>query len=236
MISIHLNLIDGFSLSGCNNPILCNEKGMVRCSWEALFLHSYIPGKTRTGLRKDLKDELKEQINRVYSDLPEGVSLRLDSHLHTHMIPIVFDSMIDALKELRLLDKTEYIRVSDEPLMPFLTTKGVRFTFPLINLVKNRILHFLSGRVNRKLKALGLPSGMLWGLCMSGCMDKKRIDLVSGKVLGIARKKQKYPEVLCHPGIVLKEECSEEYGPGDMEAFFSENRDVEYDAVLNRSI
>ncbi|MCR4788262.1 MAG: ChbG/HpnK family deacetylase [Lachnospiraceae bacterium] len=236
MLSVHLNLIDGYPLSDHNNPILCDEAGVINCSWERLFLYSYLPGKKHRQLKKDIRDEFRKQIKRVYDDLPEGASLRVDSHLHTHMIPIVFDAMIGALKDLKLLDKTEYIRVSDEPLTPFLNTKGVTFTYPLINIVKNRILHFLSGRVNYRLEKLGFEPGMLMGLCLSGKMDKERVDLAGPKIIEIAKKKDKYLEVLCHPGIVLWQERSEEYGPSDMNAFFSKNRNVEYDAVMKRSI
>ncbi len=236
LLSIHLNLIDGYALSDHHNPVLCKEGGIIDCSWEKLFLYSYLPGKEHDRLKKDLRSEIRAQIKRVYEDLPEGAALRVDSHLHTHMIPIVFDAMMGALKDLKLLDKTEYIRVSDEPLMPFLTTRGVLFTFPAVNIIKNRILHFLSGRVKRRLAGLNMDQGMLWGLCMSGRMDKERMDLVAPKILEIAKKEDRYLEVLCHPGIVLRQESVEEYGKSDMAAFFSKNRNVEYDAVMHRSI
>ena len=236
LLSIHLNLIDGYALSDHHNPVFCNEDGIIDCTWEKLFLYSYLPGQKRRTLKKDLRSEIREQIKRVYEDLPEGTALRLDSHLHTHMIPIVFDAMIGALRDLKLLEQTEYIRVSDEPLLPFLTTRGVVLTFPVVNIIKNRILHLLSGRVKRRLKKFGLDAGMLWGLCMSGRMDKDRIDKVADKVLDIAKKEDRYIEVLCHPGIVLRQESVEEYGKSDMDAFFSKNRNVEYDAVMERSI
>lgn len=234
LISIHLNLIDGFSLSGCHNPLLSNEEGILCASWETLFFHSFMPGQKK--LLNDIKEELKAQILRVTKDLPDGVALRIDSHLHTHMIPIVFDAMIMAVKELGLLKKLEYVRISDEPLLPFLTTKKVSFTIPPINIVKNRLLHFLSYRAYGILKTLGIGTGMLWGLCMSGRMDKERIDLCSEKIIKIAKNKDLYLEVLCHPGIVLKEESVKEYGSADMIPFFSKDRDVEYDGVINRSI
>ena len=90
--------------------------------------------------------------------------------------------------------------------------------------------------MKRRLKKFGLDAGMLWGLCMSGRMDKDRIDKVADKVLDIAKKEDRYIEVLCHPGIVLRQESVEEYGKSDMDAFFSKNRNVEYDAVMERSI
>lgn len=236
LLSIHLNLIDGFSLSGCTNPMLCNDRGIIDCSWGKLFIHSYLPGKARKLLKEDIRSELRAQIDRVYKDLPAGMPLRLDSHVHTHMIPLVFDAMTDALKDLGLLDRVEFIRVADEPLLPFLTTPGVTFTFPPVNLLKNRILHLLAHRVNRKLKSIGIRSSMLWGLCMSGRMDKRRIDRIADKMIRYSHKWNKNLEIYCHPGIVLDTEMSEEYGRCDVRPFVSANRDIEYEAVMNRSI
>ncbi|MCR4990774.1 MAG: ChbG/HpnK family deacetylase [Lachnospiraceae bacterium] len=234
LISIHINLIDGYSLSGCKNPILVNEDGIIDCKWENLFRYSFTPGKERTALKKDIRKEIKEQIKRVYKDLPEGCALRVDSHLHTHMIPIVFDSMIGALKDLSLLEKTEYIRISDEPIWPFLTTPGVAFTYPAVNIIKNRILHLLGERARWRVKRLGIEGGMLMGLYMSGCMDKKRLDLVMPKMRKFAQRKDRYLEIMTHPGIVLRSEDRPEYCKSDLLAFFSENRNIEYDMILNR--
>ena len=238
LISVHINLIDGISLSGSKNPVMVNEKGNLSSSWGKYFIKSFIPGKGRKLLKEDLTQEIKEQINRVYSYLAtiDDIQLRIDSHVHTHMIPIVFDSAINALSRLNLLDKVSYIRVSKEPLGPFLKTEGVKGTFPLVNVIKNIILNILSGRVFAILKRLNIEGGLLWGLVMSGEMDVDRINKVSSSVFSYAQKLDLPIEVLCHPGIVLKEETSEEFGSLDMEFFFSDNRNVEYDAVLNRSI
>ncbi len=238
LISVHINLIDGISLSGSKNPVMVNEKGNLSSSWGKYFIKSFIPGKGRKLLKEDLTQEIKEQINRVYSYLAtiDDIQLRIDSHVHTHMIPIVFDSAINALSRLNLLDKVGYIRVSKEPLGPFLKTEGVKGTFPLVNVIKNIILNILSGRVFAILKRLNIEGGLLWGLVMSGEMDVDRINKVSSSVFSYAQKLDLPIEVLCHPGIVLKEETSEEFGSLDMEFFFSDNRNVEYDAVLNRSI
>ena len=235
-LSIHLNLIDGYSLSGCDDPLLCNEDGIMCTSWGKLFIRSCIPGEKRAALRRNICAELKEQIRRVHDDYPKGAALRLDSHVHTHMIPVVFEAMLDALSELDLLDSTEYIRVPDEPLSPFIFNKDLSGTIPFISIIKNRILHILSKRAVKKLDRLEIFHCPVWGLCMTGHMDHKRMEKAAPKVLDAACKYGDVLEIICHPGIVKKAEDSCEFGPDDRHAFFSKDRDVEYNAVMNRTI
>ncbi|MBP5414445.1 MAG: ChbG/HpnK family deacetylase [Lachnospiraceae bacterium] len=160
------------------------------------------------------------------------VSLRIDSHVHTHSIPLVFDSLIEALKNLDLLDKTQYIRNPREPFLMFFTTKGVISRVPFINIIKNIILNVLGISVGKKLNRLGISSGIMWGLMMSGNMDVDRVNALLPKMNSLALKKDLHLEVLCHPGIVLEEEKRPEYGKDDLIAFFSKNRDVEYDMLM----
>ena len=236
LISVHINLIDGFVLSD-------NRADSIQSnSWESLFLRSFIAHPGRKRLKQTVTDEICAQIkavNDAVSSLTDDdgrpIRLRLDSHVHTHMIPLVFDAMTDALKELKLLDKTDYIRNSTEPLKMFFSTCGIRGTFPFINVIKNIILNILSLRVAHRCHKLGIPTGMLWGLVMTGHMDKKRVDLLIEQMTEYASSKDLYLEILCHPGIVLNKEKRPEYGKDDMITFFSPDRDTEYDMIMNHS-
>lgn len=234
LISIHINLIDGFWLSSAENE-------MIRNSWGKLFLSSFLLSTGKKQLKDELSKEIKAQIKRVYDDTrtltdSDGrpVALRLDSHVHTHMIPIVFDAMFEALEQLGLTKEVRYVRNSVEPLKPFCTKTGIKGTCPTVNAIKNIILNILGKRVYRKLKALDIPTGILWGLMMSGRMDLDRVNLLFPDISEIARAKDSYLEILCHPGIVLPEEKRPEYGPDDLDAFFSENRNVEYKMIAGR--
>ena len=60
LISVHINLIDGISLSGSKNPVMVNEKGNLSSSWGKYFIKSFIPGKGRKLLKEDLTQEIKE--------------------------------------------------------------------------------------------------------------------------------------------------------------------------------
>ena len=235
LVSVHINLMDGFSLSGLKDSFLVRETSdgpVMNASWGRLFLRSFLPGKKK--LRLQLAEEIAAQIKRVCDKLPEGVELRLDSHQHTHMIPVVFDAMLDAVDCLEYSKKLSFVRVSREPLMMFLVTKNVRGTFPLINIVKNILLNMLSGRAERILKKKGIAYGGLWGLIMTGRMDRERVDKILPKMEKYATSGDRYIEILCHPGIVLESEKRPEYGIDDLTAFFSENRNVEYNMLMSR--
>lgn len=242
MISVHLNLIDGFSLSKASNRHLTRKlddgRLVMSASWIKLLLFSYLPGKKKQILRQDISNEISMQLRQVYENLPDGCELRIDSHVHTHMIPIVFDALLDVLYSEKLVEKTEYIRVSKEPFWMFFTTSGVRGTFSFINVIKNILLSVLSIRVERKLKTAEIDFGYLCGLIMTGHMDRQRVDLLLPKINIWMEKRSKkgnsYLEILCHPGRVLREEHCKEFGEEDAVALLSDERDIEYNMLDSR--
>ncbi len=252
LLSVHLDIVDGFSLAGITDHLLTysyedeeKSRRIFHTSWGKLFISSFIPGR-----RKVIKDELTRefvlQIKRVFDKLPNGanmskdngsgisggrnVRLRLDSHMHTHMIPVVFDAMMSAVEELGLLNELTFVRVSREPIRPFKKIKG---TYPTVNMIKNILLNILSFRMERKLSKAGISYGLMWGLVMSGKMDEIRVGLLMKDMKEYAVRKDRIMEVLCHPGIALKEEGYIEYGEDDKRFLYSENRDIEYDAAMN---
>lgn len=234
LISVHINLIDGLALS--KGPVNANgnNSAIIANSWMDLFKVSLIHNKKYKELRLALTAEIKCQIKRVMDKLPSDLPLRLDSHVHTHMIPIVFDATMDAVKELGMENRLEFVRNSKEPLLMFLTTPGITCTFPLVNMIKNVILNVLGWRVAKKLRTKHLPSAMLWGLNMSGYMDAKRVDILTPAIQKYAEKRDCYLEILCHPGIALESESLPEYGPDDLKCFFSKDRDIEYEMIASR--
>ncbi|MCR4764270.1 MAG: ChbG/HpnK family deacetylase [Lachnospiraceae bacterium] len=233
LFSVHLNIADGRSLAGLTDPMLVHagaEGTFFHTSWGRLFLCSYLPGK-RGRIRRALAREFAEQIRRVYEDLPEGArALRLDSHTHTHMIPVVFDAMLDAVRELGLADSLSFVRVSKEPLWPL---RKAWSKVPPVNFIKNLLLNLLSGRTERKLDGLGVTHGLLWGVLTGGRMDAETVRLLLPAMRADAEAKGKQLEILFHPGIVLPEEgLPEEFTPGDRQAVCSADRDKEYEAVM----
>ena len=112
LISVHVNLIDGYMLSSKDGKTIQDN------TWVHYFTASMIPGAKRKAMKESLISEISLQIKTVYDQIcslkdNEGnpVSLRIDSHVHTHMIPVVFESLIESLTALDLLDKTGFIRI-----------------------------------------------------------------------------------------------------------------------------
>ncbi len=238
LISIHINIVDGFSLSDIEEDFFTykvegtgsEHKYVFHTPWARLFLKTLIPGSSRERIRGVLKEEIKKQIDNVYPKLPKGCKLRIDAHQHTQMIPVVFDAVMDAVDDLKLNDDLEFVRISREPMLPFMPVFG---TIPPVSIIKNILLNMLSGRNEKILDKRGIDHGLLWGLLMTGRMDRERVNKLLPALKKYAQKKGMAMEVLFHPGIVAEEEKYGEYGPDDLEHFYSKNRDVEYDAVMN---
>ncbi len=240
LVTVHLNIADGYSLAGITDPFLTREVGAGRVfsvSWGQLFLSSFIPGR-RNAVRAALTKEFAKQIPAVYDLLPPdanpmkdgGTALRLDSHTHTHMIPVVFDAMMDAVQMIGLTDRLTWVRVSKEPVMPFLRIAN---TCAPVNFVKNLLLNILSHRAIRRLDAAGVSHGILWGLIMSGEMDIKRVRRILGAMTDYAAARGQILEILFHPGIVGESEVHPEYCEADRRFTSSPKRDVEYEAVTS---
>ena len=234
LISIHINLVEGLGYDG----LLLNEK-----SWSYYFINSFCIGKSK--LKDEIKKNIKYQIDKTWAVIQKcfeiaknnniGIlqkNMRIDSHVHTHMIPIVWESLIEVIEENKY--KVEYIRNSKEPLSPFIEEKELFPTYSIINVVKNRILMFLSKRVDNYCEKENLKKSYLCGLMFSGKMDEDRLNIIYPKLKSIAADKKRYLEILFHPGQAL---ISEENETVIKEAYAnfnsSSNRNIEKRTVLN---
>ncbi|MDD2972486.1 MAG: ChbG/HpnK family deacetylase [Lachnospiraceae bacterium] len=241
LISVHLNLMEGHCVSDAEKvPQLVDQRGFFKCSWGSLFLGSYGFG-ARGELQREIQVELAAQIHRVRKDLPKGCELRLDSHQHTHMIPVVRLAMFTAIDELPQ-HTVAFVRDSREPLAPFLKKISLVPSYGLVNLVKNILLNIYATPLERGLRERGIRTSLLWGLNMSGHMDIERIKVIYPQMVqyftGKQEKIQKEIgienriELLFHPGIVLPIEINEEYvKPDFVEFHMAEGRKVERHAV-----
>ena len=236
--SIHLNFMEGKScLEASQIPDLVDEKGCFKVSWGSLFLANFNPVK-RKKIKKQLSAEIAAQVEKcIASGLVDPLSLRLDSHQHTHMIPLVQDALFDAVDELEKQGrKVVFIRNTEDPISLYLhsfkTLKGFSFS----NMLKCIILNSFSFRIKRKLMERGLPAGYLCGVFYSGHMDQDRLEKVLPLFEKLAVKKKCVVEVLFHPGSVKKAEISPEFTkPGFVQFHLSNDRHVEFNALCHIS-
>lgn len=225
LMSVHINLPEGEGLS---------------MSWGRLFVSSFSFNKDK--YKKIIKKEIKKQIDIVNEVIENCIEiakknnietkqkgLRIDSHIHTHPVPIVWQSLIETIEEEKY--NVEYIRNPKEPIMPFI--KNIGLSYGIVNLVKNRILMLLSGKIDKYCDAHNIDKMYMWGLAMSGHMDFDKIKLIYSDMYEYAKSRNRNLEILFHPGMALKEEYSKEMNEDYFKnANLSENRHIEKDAVL----
>lgn len=245
LLSVHLDFVEGRSLAGSEKAPDLVKAGsdLMGLGWGGLFAASYLPGK-RKKIKAQLTCEIKAQLARGKQavercmELAEqaGIpcaqrALRIDSHQHAHMIPVVWEALLAAVREEGY--QVEYIRNSREVLGIFLTDVSLYKTYRPINFVKNRLLSFYARRVDRYCRDNGLQRMYLWGLVMSGRMDRERIEKLYPKMRAKAERDGRRLEILFHPGLMLAEEISDEVAKEAVEEFYRrEDRHVEKEAVL----
>lgn len=156
--------------------------------------------------------------------------LRIGSHQHTHMIPVVAEALFEVLEEQGW--KASYIRDAKEPLFVFLQKTSLYKTYRLVNFVKNILLNYCSALLQKRFRNAGMKPMYLWGLIMSGHMDEERIRQLLPNMEKKAEHNGRMLEILFHPGQVLREEISDEFSQEDAIAFHvSPDRSVEKQAV-----
>lgn len=245
LMSVHLDFVEGRSLAGNEEvPLLTGTNSdLMGLSWGGLFKLSYFPWK-RNEAKRQLKKEIKAQIERVQKAVERcwkiaessGVActqkgLRIDSHQHAHMIPVVWESITEVVAGEGY--SLEYIRNSKEVLGVFLSETSLWKTYRPINFVKNRLLSLYSHKVDRYVSARDKEQMYLWGLVMSGRMDYERIQKLYGAMLQRAERDNRALEILFHPGIALPEEVTDEIAKEAVETFYLlKDRHIEKDAVM----
>ena len=196
--AVHLNFMEGKAL--CPG-ILSNDIGNFRVSFGMLLLHSFLPDRDR--YRSALREEIRAQIHAVAPYLTEK-PLHIDGHAHYHMIPVIFDALMDVIQEDGLL--VSYIRVPREFLRIYLRHWRTLEGFRGINLVKVLVLNTLARRNTRKYKYFfsKLERRVFLGVLFSGNMCFQNVSAVLPEAKALAKRKGWGVEVLAHPGGVYE--------------------------------
>lgn len=113
-LSVHVNLTEGSAVAPLNvvRP-LTDARGVFRYSVGTLWLRYLFAGpQTRSALRQAVRHEIAAQFERVRSvAASHGLAIAAaDGHQHVHMIPFVFDALLE--------QQTPYIRITSEPWYP----------------------------------------------------------------------------------------------------------------------
>ena len=203
-ITVHLNIMEGRSLCAPQEiPMLVDSQGVFRGSFGGLLLRSCLPG--RRACREQLKKELRAQIAAVAPYYADGMPLRIDGHAHYHMLPVVFDALMEVLQEENR--KVSYIRFPREHPMVYLRHWKQLQNFAPINLVKVILLNLLACRNRIKYRDyLGkLEQRLFLGVFLSGSMYHENVAAVLPDAIRLAQKRNCGIEILAHPGGVYEE-------------------------------
>ncbi len=227
-IAVHLNLMEGHSISPPETVgLLVKENGVFSASFGALLLRQYLPGRER--YREQIKRELRAQIDAAVRCLGEGQALRLDSHSHYHLLPIVFDSMMEVIAEGGY--PVEYIRIPVENCSLYLRHWSELEGSQLINLVKVAVLNVLGRRDMRKhhTRLEQMEQRLFLGVMFSGHMTAKNVKALLPDAKALARRKGMGLEVLAHPGYMPEDDRDIEKltCPGDVSFMTSPWRERE---------
>ena len=204
-LTVHLNLMEGCSAAPKEElPHLVDKDGVFRVSFASLLFCRF--GGHYEQTFRELKRELSAQIHALLPlFLQRGEPLRLDGHAHWHMLPIVFDALMEVLREEEL--PVRYIRIPREPLGLLLRHFPAILPFHPINIIKTLLLHMLAGRNLRRHRAFlsGLEHRLFLGVLFSGHFDYHKICLLLPDLEREAAKRGWGVEILTHPGAVYEE-------------------------------
>ncbi len=176
-VGVHLNIIEGKSLT--NQSMLCDKNGNFNNSYGSLILKSL-----DSKFIKQVETEFRAQIERVLAYTKVS---HIDSHVHTHAIPAIFEKTTELAKEYEI----PYIRTQGE--RPYkVKEKPVDKRF-CINTIKNVLLNTFS-LINKKgdIKTNDNFIGVLY----TGNMDENAIIEGLKKV-----EDDSVTEVIFHPNL-----------------------------------
>lgn len=230
-LSLHLNLVEGRPLSKSEDiALLVSKDGFFKYSFIGLFLLSIFGNREKfeSQVYKEIKNQLIFWKNTIGSDRP----ILIDSHQHTHMIPLIFKTLIRVIKDENL--QVENIRIPAEPIAPFLLTPSLYFKYKPSGLIKQWLLKFLNLFNKGKLKKSKIHSTLFLGIVFSGNLTEEKIKKILPRYEKKAEKLAQDIEIAFHPGYLEKGE-SETYGcrKGFEKFYLSNWRKIEYDTLIN---
>lgn len=225
IVSLHINLVEGKALTEANEiPLLARVDGSFCNSFGGLLKLS-LSGK-RSEFARQLELELRAQLRAFANLLPNGTPLRLDSHQHVHMIPLVYRTLMQAVEAEGL--NVQYMRIPAEPMRPFVHHVGLWRTYSAINVVKQIVLKGCWLLIKPDFKRRGIETAVFCGILFSGHMDDKRLERVLPELKRIAIKRGQALEVLFHPGGIKPGEPLFDPQKPDFAAFYhSPDREIE---------
>ena len=224
---LHINLVEGRPLADPDEVgMLVDELGMFTCSFIKIWLWNYtLRGNKREMLKKQLKCEIAAQLAAVTSKYDYHISA-VDSHQHYHMIPIVFDALMEVLEETGVTIKE--IRIPVDPVIPILLTRDKPHHIPVINWIKWTILKVYKRRNSRILRKKKITAPVFFGMFYTCDMCYDTVKTLLPAYKHYAFRKDRDLELMFHPGnLMMKNELLDDRRKELEEFYMSGNRYAE---------
>ena len=231
ILSLHINLVEGRPLSNPDDvDLLVSESGYFKYSFIGLLALSLSP--KRKKLEKQIYKEIQSQIKFWKKAMGENISVSIDSHQHTHMIPLIFKTLMRAIEDEGL--NVQSIRIPAEPISPYVFTPSLYFEYNLIGLIKQWLLKTFALVNRRELKTSKIQSAYFMGILFSGKLNEARIRKLLPHYLKLANKYNKNIEIGFHPGYIKYGEKLLDGSRQDFRKFyFSPWRNIEHETLIN---
>lgn len=182
-LGFHFNIIEGKSLT--NPSLLTDKNGYFNCSYPELILKSPLKK-----FQEQLETEFRAQIEKI---LPYKKLSHVDSHVHTHAIPPIFNLVQKLAKEYEI----PYIRTQHE--IPYkIKSEGITPAY-CVNTIKNILLNTFTAINKKSIKDISTTDYFI-GVLYTGCMTTETILEGLNKI----QDDNSLTEIIFHPTIDIQ--------------------------------
>lgn len=224
---LHLNFVEGRPLAGADKvPELVDSTGYFDKSFIKFFLWNLTKrGDAGKRLKAQIKLEIAAQLRAVTAENDYRITA-VDSHQHYHMIPVVFDSLMEVLSDREFAHvRISHVRIPVDPVAPVLQNAGLCRKVPKINWVKWCILKIYAGRSRKILQGKGIKVPVFFGIFYTCEMTKKVVGALLAPYKAYAQKKGWELELMFHPGgLTSREELLDARSSVLADFYLSDNR------------
>lgn len=231
---LHINFVEGKALAGAENvPDLVDSTGHFDKSFIRIFLWNYLKrGAARQRLAEQLKREIAAQLRAVTAENDYHITA-VDSHQHYHMIPIVFDSLMEVLSDGEFGHLAiRHIRIPVDPAAPLMRDAQMRRGVPAVNWVKWGILKIFQKRNQKLLKNRGIKAPVFFGIFYTCEMKREVVEALFPAYRRYAGRRGEELELMFHPGnLTAPYELLDERSKQLADFYMSDNRYYEAECL-----
>ena len=230
-LSLHINLVEGRPLSEPNDvDLLISDNGYFKYSFVGLFFLSM--SNKRKEFEKQIYIEIQNQIKFWKMAMGENTPISIDSHQHTHMIPLIFKILMRVIGDEGL--DVSSIRIPAEPISPYLFSPSLYFEYKPTGLLKQWLLKALAFANRKEFAKAKIKSAYFMGVMFSGKLNEARIKKLLPHYLKLAKKHNKNIEIGLHPGYIKDGEKLLDGSRQDFKKFYlSPWRNIEHETLIN---